>query len=292
MTKLDDLMAQSTLENPPEFEAPQARLARMQAAATTAEPQFAETCPKCRGTGQFRSYSGRAVGQCFTCKGRGQRTFKTAPEVRQANRERVHARHAAKVEGFVRTYPDEMAWINAKAATFNFAAAMAHAVAQYGELTERQLETVQRLMAQDAERDAARAVEREQRAASAPEVSVAAIETAFATAQQNGLRFPKLRLDTFTFSLAGANSKNAGAIYVKEGGDYLGKMQGGKFFRVRTTTDEQERRIVVAAADPDAAARAYGLRTGSCSCCGRELTNKVSIDLGIGPICRAKYGWA
>ena len=45
-----------------------------------------------------------------------------------------------------------------------------------------------------------------------------------------------------------------------------------------------------AAADPYAAAKLYGQNTGSCSCCGRELTNALSIELGIGPICREKFG--
>jgi hypothetical protein len=45
-----------------------------------------------------------------------------------------------------------------------------------------------------------------------------------------------------------------------------------------------------AAADPYAAAKVYGQETGQCSCCGRELTNKLSIELGIGPICREKFG--
>ena len=48
--------------------------------------------------------------------------------------------------------------------------------------------------------------------------------------------------------------------------------------------------FIDAATDPLAAAIAYGRETGSCSCCGRELTNKVSIDLGIRPICREKWG--
>lgn len=44
------------------------------------------------------------------------------------------------------------------------------------------------------------------------------------------------------------------------------------------------------AADPYAAAQLYGQNTGTCSCCGRELTNDLSIELGIGPICREKFG--
>lgn len=30
---------------------------------------------------------------------------------------------------------------------------------------------------------------------------------------------------------------------------------------------------------------------GKCCCCGRKLTDPESITLGIGPDCRAKYGW-
>ena len=46
--------------------------------------------------------------------------------------------------------------------------------------------------------------------------------------------------------------------------------------------------LLQAAADPLQAAVAYGRQTGSCSCCGRELTDPVSIFGGIGPICLAK----
>jgi hypothetical protein len=34
----------------------------------------------------------------------------------------------------------------------------------------------------------------------------------------------------------------------------------------------------------------YGKMTSTCSCCGLPLTNKKSIELGIGPICLEKYG--
>jgi hypothetical protein len=49
--------------------------------------------------------------------------------------------------------------------------------------------------------------------------------------------------------------------------------------------------ILQAAADPLGAAVAFGKETGSCSCCGRELTVKASIERGIGPICAEKFGW-
>lgn len=36
-------------------------------------------------------------------------------------------------------------------------------------------------------------------------------------------------------------------------------------------------------------AKNFGHRTGRCCCCGRTLTNPVSIENGIGPICAERY---
>lgn len=46
------------------------------------------------------------------------------------------------------------------------------------------------------------------------------------------------------------------------------------------------------AVDPAAASRRYGRELGHCGVCGRTLTNEVSRQIGIGPICAAKTGWA
>lgn len=45
------------------------------------------------------------------------------------------------------------------------------------------------------------------------------------------------------------------------------------------------------AANPGEAAKRYGLEIGKCGICGRRLTNDLSRELGIGPICRANWGW-
>jgi len=123
------------------------------------------------------------------------------------------------------------------------------------------------------------------------EIDVAKIATAFATARSRGIKTPKLRLDTFLFSRAPDTGKNPGAIYVKDGETYLGKVLGAKFFPSRDCTADHKTRVIAIAADPAGSAKAFGLRTGSCSVCGRTLTNGVSIDLGIGPICAERFGW-
>ncbi len=125
------------------------------------------------------------------------------------------------------------------------------------------------------------------------DINVSAIIKAFAAAHDNGIKSPKLRLDSFVFSRAPDTGKNAGAIYAKmaKGGEYLGKIVDGKFFPIRECDAETKDRVIAVAVAPHDAAKAYGIKTGSCSCCGRELTNGLSVELGIGPICRDKFGW-
>ena len=198
-----------------------------------------------------------------------------------------------KVAEWKAANPAEAAWMESSAPRFEFAKAMLDALNKYGHLTEKQMATVQRLTVQSAERQAQYQAERQAKAETAPEVSVEAIEVAFQTAKGSGIKFPKLRLDGFVFSPAGANSANAGAVYIKnkEDGVYLGKVMGGKLFTSRDCTAEAKDRIVAVATDPKQAAIAYGQRFGSCAVCGRELSDKDSVDRGIGPICAEKYGW-
>jgi hypothetical protein len=69
---------------------------------------------------------------------------------------------------------------------------------------------------------------------------------------------------------------------------YLGKVTPNRLDS--RIPDDVKAVLLEAAADPLTAAIRYGRETGSCSCCGRDLTNKESIRLGIGPICREKFG--
>ena len=69
---------------------------------------------------------------------------------------------------------------------------------------------------------------------------------------------------------------------------YLGKVTPNRLDS--RLADDVKSVILEAASDPLTAAVRYGRETGSCSCCGRDLTNPDSIAAGIGPICREKYG--
>jgi len=119
-----------------------------------------------------------------------------------------------------------------------------------------------------------------------------AFDTAISKARERGMGFknPKITIGGMTISPAKATSSNPGALYVKNSGEYLGKVQDGRFRRVQACTDAQEKQVLAFIADPKAAATAYGIETGVCCVCNATLTSKWRL-LGIGPICSTKMGW-
>lgn len=259
--------------------------------------QFIENCSKCRGTGSFVSYTGRHLGQCFACKGKGKLTYTRSPEQRDHARkvaaerkqkkiEQAAKDRAAKVEAFAAAHPAVVAWLSESAPSFEFAASLQVSLHKFGSLTVAQIAAVEKCI----EKRSAAKAEAAARVESAPVIECGKIEEAFAAAKASGLKWPKLSLGEFEFKPAKVGGKNEGAIYVTSGEEYLGKITAGKFVCTREGAPRQSE-VLAVAADPKAAAVAHGKRTGSCSCCGRELTNEESITLGIGPICARKYGW-
>lgn len=256
------------------------------------QAEFRETCQKCRGTGRFlRSISG---GKCYACDGVGYKVFKTSRADRmkaQSNREERKVRTAA---AWNEEHAEVAAWIEAATRRgFRFAAEMGEAVRKYGSLTEKQLAACERFRIADAQRDAERSAAKAQREASAPVIDVGRIEASFETARAKGYKRMAIRVAGLRFAPAPLTGQNAGAIYVKstETGEYLGKVQGGKFRRSFVCTPETEAEVVRVASDPEAAAILHGKRTGECAICGKELTVKASIERGIGPKCAARFGW-
>ena len=269
------------------------------------ESSYREECPKCKGTGRFQAistygymnggYGLRDVGPCFACKGIGYKTFKTAPQSRMLARTAAASRKARSmaenVGFFNETYPEKNVWIGEAAARgFEFAASMRDAVIKYGELTEGQHAAIDRCMARDAERNTERAARAQAAEAAAPAISTDKLMAAFDAARSAGLKRLKMRFLGFEASPAPATGKNPGAIYVKDGEQYLGKIQNGKFFASRECGPDVAQSVAHAMNDPMAAAVAFGKQTGSCCCCGRELTDPVSVENGIGPICANKFG--
>lgn len=189
----------------------------------------------------------------------------------------VQQENTRRAVAWAQAHVAEMGWISEHMERNEFAMACAVRIENHGELTPNMLAAVRRSTG----------------AKEAVAISVAEIEARFAVARENLVKQPRMRLDTFVFK-AVVKGANAGGIYVTEGsgedGVYLGKVMGGKFLPTSACTDDQKSRILAAAADPAAAAVAYGQRTGNCCICGRELTAEESIERFIGPICAGKFG--
>ena len=273
-----------------------------QAYTKTSVELFTEPCQKCRGTGKFVGWSGRTFGQCFACKGEGKFTFKTSPETRAANREAKASREMRQADeaftAFAAQSPEIAAWIVAKEGAFDFAAKMRGVVVRFGDLSAGQRAAVERMIASDA----SKAAQRAERIQQAPQVDTAGIDRlkvafdkarTYAAEKAPGLaiRNPKITIGGMTISPAKASSANAGALYVKQGQDYLGKIMNGKFMSVAACSAAQRDQVLAFVADPAKAAKVYGQETGVCCVCNATLKSKWRLA-GIGPICAQKMGWA
>lgn len=112
-------------------------------------------------------------------------------------------------------------------------------------------------------------------------------------AKNKGLKFPRLVLQGYKFTLAPDTGRNAGAVYIKaaKSGEYLGKLVGTVIHPMPIVDMRTMIELVTIKDDPIAAATVHGQQTGTCCCCGRELTAAESIGKMVGPICAEKYGF-
>jgi hypothetical protein len=214
--------------------------------------------------------------------------------------------NAPKWVAYKAVQPVRAAWVEAKAATFEFAASMYASVIRFGDLSQKQGETVDRLAARDAEWASQRAISAPQ----GPAATYPNIRAAFDTVVLGGAHRAAITIGDITLSLAPATGVNAGALYVKVGAQYCGKIVGtptGPVFRaVRECPADVAAKLAVIEADPQAAIQQHAAGIAArlaaaeargeqldlpCGCCGILLTDPVSRARGIGPICASKWGF-
>jgi hypothetical protein len=229
---------------------------------------------------------------------------------KKARNERKIAKAADAAAAWKLAHADEYAYMQKRAQSgSNYYANQLANVDKYGSVFDSTLVGIRRDIVADAARNlqqvpkgtdpAARAfAAMVQTQTPAPVIKLDPVEAAFAKAKAAGIVYPKLRLGAFVFSPASETSANAGAIYIKTRtpsgdlpGQYMGKVLGGRFLKVRECDAKAEAEILAIAADPKAAAIAYGKQFGKCSVCNRDLTDPESVAAGIGPICAGRYGF-
>jgi hypothetical protein len=184
---------------------------------------------------------------------------------------------------FDESEPGLVAFLTSASGWSTFAADLLRQLSRRGTLTPGQIGAARSMQAKAAARDEARAA----RAASpAASVDLAPIRALFDTATANGAASPSYRAEGLTLTLAPAHGRNPGALYVKDGPTYLGKITGTAYMGDPAALP----RLLTIAADPRAAAVRHGRETCRCSFCGRKLTDSRSSAVGYGPDCADKYG--
>lgn len=254
-------------------------------------------CGQCAGTGL---YQGARVhqekGHCFSCNGTGY--FKTDPRKLEQGRARRKARKSDQLTNqlnqFRHDQPDmyaELVRVHTQHTSNSaFIISLAEQLFTKGSLSTGQIAAWHRGQEKLKEIKALKAA----RAAAAPLIDLSPIKSMFDTAVASGYKSPKYRAEGIVITRAKDHSRNPGCLYIKsEHDNYLGKITPDmRFHGSRDSIGSGvESALELIAKDPLQAALAYGQRTGRCACCGRELTKHASIDAGIGPVCKEKWGF-
>lgn len=263
--------------------------------------KYEEECKDCRGSGRFVSWAGRDVGKCFKCDGKGKRFYKTSPEQREMQRERAKAKKAEKkaaqaqaahdaAVAWAKDHEAEAKWLLENRESDRFAKSLSDSLQKWGSLTDGQLAAIRK--------NIERAESAKEREKDAPSVDMDGLMEGFNNALESGLKAPVLVVDNYRFSMAKANSRNAGHIYVTDDNPnwddraYFGKVSPeGKLLVSRNASDENIADILDISQNLLERAIAHGKMTGRCAMCSRELTDPKSVERGIGPICAGRWGF-
>jgi hypothetical protein len=106
-------------------------------------------------------------------------------------------------------------------------------------------------------------------------------------AVKNNTRKFKMRLPGVEISTV-PNGANAGALYIFENSSYVGKITKQGILKANVSEDVLNI-LLDANENLLQLAKIYGHESGSCSVCGRTLTDSLSIQMGIGPICAKRF---
>jgi hypothetical protein len=133
-------------------------------------------------------------------------------------------------------------------------------------------------------------------AAPAPNVAIGAVLAFLTAAKARGLKAPAARFlapsgGELRLSLAGGATNYPGAMQVKIDSAWIGRvMPDGTVAGPLSRMADVVATLGTIAADPAAAAAAYGALMGRCSFCNLALTDAGSVEVGYGPVCAKHWG--
>jgi hypothetical protein len=85
------------------------------------------------------------------------------------------------------------------------------------------------------------------------------------------------------------NGINQGGLYIFENKNYVGKITKDGIAQFNQSNEDILNLLEDANENLLELAKVYGHETGCCSVCNRELSDAISIALGIGPICLKRF---
>ena len=97
----------------------------------------------------------------------------------------------------------------------------------------------------------------------------------------------QVRLPGVTISTVNRGS-NIGCLYVYENQEYVGKITHSGVL-IGTVSEDVTNILEDANENLLRLAKVYGHETGNCSLCGSTLSDPLSIQMGIGPICAKRF---
>lgn len=252
-------------------------------------------CPKCKGSGRYRvgSHSRfstvRDLGPCFKCNGSGSVTEAVAKahNTRETNKAQKQRQETEQRTAWIDAHRDVIQWIYDNLPRNDFAGSLVSQYEQKGTLSPGQITAVRNAIKRRAGRQA-------ERAKTDVAVAPAGLDLSHVPAGHYAVPDGETRLKVLIekpVNEPDEPTKWHGWIFVSDGAEYGQRRKYGRQEPGKSYSGLIEKELRSIAADPKAAAIAYGKLTGRCAICHRKLENEESVERGIGPICADKQGW-
>lgn len=252
-------------------------------------------CERCSGAGM------RFGGTCYRCGGSGKQKRKPvdrspqAVEKRAQVKARKEERKSLERAAYIKEHAHVFDWLNAARTRNNlFAANLLSGFNQYGQLTERQVTAVENALVEDERRaQESKAYEEARIAAQAaaatnPAPTPVGLSLTHIPAGRYAVPNGDTRLKVLIQKPV-APSKWVGWVFASDAAEYGQRQKYGSQKPGANYQGKIIEELKIIAADPKAAAIAYGQLTGTCCICGAKLENAESIAAGIGPVCAGKF---
>lgn len=114
------------------------------------------------------------------------------------------------------------------------------------------------------------------------------VEKMYAKVKSNSRKF-KVNLPGNIAISTVNNGPNTGALYIFEDSNYIGKITPQGQLQLKVPNEDVKALLEDANENILKLAQLYGHQTGQCAICNRTLSDPLSIQMGIGPICAKRF---